>query len=345
VKAGEDPQAEKAARRKAETISELLDRYLDEHVERHNAPNTARAVKDVVNRHLRPALGTLPVKALTLQDAAGLHHKLRATPRTANHAITLLSVALNLAEEWGLRPLRSNPLHQIKRFPETRRERFLSLAELERLGRVLAEAEGPGLPWRAKQGEPSAGRTRVVWQAVAAIRLLLFTGARMSEITELRWRDVDLESGRLGLPKVKGGPRVLRSTSAAALAVLAGLAERAADRSPAAPVLPSADDPARALSKTSLHGAWARLRAAAGLEDVHLHDLRHTVGTHAGQLGVAPFVIRDALRHSAVATTDRYVNFDDDPTRAALDAVAERLKAGLGTGQAPEPHGKEPDTE
>jgi integrase len=91
-------------------------------------------------------------------------------------------------------------------------------------------------------------------------------------------------------------------------------------------VLPSARDAKRPLSKTAIESAWQRIRAAAQLPDVRLHDLRHTVGTYAGQSGANAFLVRDLLRHK---TTGRYVNRADDPVRTLSDQVGERIAAGL----------------
>ncbi len=94
-------------------------------------------------------------------------------------------------------------------------------------------------------------------------------------------------------------------------------------------VLPSRSEPAAPLSKHALEGAWHAIRRAAGLEDVRLHDLRHTVGTYAGQSGANAFLVRDLLRHKNLAMTGRYVNRADDPVRTLSDHVGERIAAGL----------------
>ena len=94
-------------------------------------------------------------------------------------------------------------------------------------------------------------------------------------------------------------------------------------------MLPSTLDAKRPLSKTAIEAAWQRIRTAAKLEDVRLHDLRHTVGTYAGQSGANAFLVRDLLRHKNLAMTGRYVNRADDPVRSLSDQVGERIAAGL----------------
>ncbi|WP_244532316.1 tyrosine-type recombinase/integrase [Methylocapsa palsarum] len=99
-------------------------------------------------------------------------------------------------------------------------------------------------------------------------------------------------------------------------------------------VFPRLLDPKRHISVEVIEKAWQRIRDHAGIPDVHLHDLRHTVGTYAGQAGVNAFVVRDLLRHSTVAMTGRYANFDQNPVRAVSDLVGERIAAGLEAGDA-----------
>jgi integrase len=94
-------------------------------------------------------------------------------------------------------------------------------------------------------------------------------------------------------------------------------------------ILPSRNDPARPLSKTALEGAWQRIRIAADISDVRLHDLRHTVGTYAGQSGANAFLVRDLLRHKNLSMTGRYVNRAPDPVRTLSDQVGRQIAAGL----------------
>lgn len=211
-------------------------------------------------------------------------------------------------------------------------ERFLSGDELGRLGRALDEAATKGLPWPERAGEksrhlvkPENRRTIVNARALAAIRLLLFTGARLSEILGLEWRHVDLERGMIALPTRKGGARREQPVSSMALALLAGLPRVAS--SPW--VLPAPQDSSAPLSVSVAENAWARVRTHAGLADVRLHDLRHTAGTFVSQTGANAFLVRDFLRHRTIAMTGRYANRDADPVRAVSEIVGERIAAGL----------------
>ena len=160
---------------------------------------------------------------------------------------------------------------------------------------------------------------------MAAIRLLLFTGARLSEILELKWEHVDFERGLMALPTRKGGARHPHPVSAMALAVLADLPRE--HGSPWA--LPAPKDAAKPLSKSVVENAWQRIREHVEIPDVQIHDLRHTMGTYASQAGVNAFQVRDLLRHANIAMTGRYANRDEDPIRSISEIVGERIAAGL----------------
>ncbi|MYF90467.1 MAG: site-specific integrase, partial [Boseongicola sp. SB0676_bin_33] len=157
------------------------------------------------------------------------------------------------AEIWGLRPDGSNPCRHLKCYKENKRERFLSPEETERLGEVLREAE------------------REMPSAVAALRLLLLTGCRLSEIQFLRWDYV--KDDCIELPNAKTGGRVV-PLGPEARAVLSELS-----REDGNPWVISGKKPGTHL--TDLQCPWRRIRERAELEDVRIHDLRHTMASHA----------------------------------------------------------------
>ncbi|QGM97791.1 tyrosine-type recombinase/integrase [Methylocystis parvus] len=332
VSKGADPVGQRQAQRSAPLVSNMLDRYLSDHVDVHNSARMAESARLSIEKHILPRLGSLRVVSVTRQDVLKLHRAMEATPRQANLTLAVLSKAFSLAELWGLRPDESNPCRKVPRYPESARERFLSNEELSRLGAVLRAAESPGLPWAERDGAKAKHLakaenrvTPISPRALAAIRLLLFTGARLSEILELKWEHVDFEAGAIALPNRKGGVRRAHPVSSIALTVLADL-----PREEGAPwVLPAPLDAKKSLSKSVVENAWQRIRSCAGVPDVRLHDLRHTVGTFASQAGVNAFHVRDLLRHSNIAVTARYANRDSDPIRAVSEDVGARIKAGL----------------
>jgi integrase len=333
VRDGKDPVAERRAYIDAPIVNDLLDRYIAEHVEKRNRPRTRDEVKRLIERHIRPTLGRHKVAAVTRQDLAKLHRDLADTPRQANFVLAVCSKAFNFAETWGMRPDGTNPSRKIERYKENARERFLSAEELTRLGATLREAETEGLPWSVNTEKatarhlPKPENRRTLYSPVttAAVELLLFTGCRLSEVLNLAWEQVDFDGGIITLRETKVGRSQVVAMNAPARQVLKRLQKGKGSEW----VLPSTTDKSRPLSKTAIENGWQRIRSAAKLTDVRLHDLRHTVGTHAGQSGANAFLVRDLLRHKNLAMTGRYVNRADDPVRTLSDQVGERIAAAM----------------
>ena len=175
----------------------LAERYLKAHVALHCKPKTASLYRTVLEKHILPALSGRALGEVERGDVAELHHRLRATPYMANTAARVLSKMYRLAENWELVAPGCNPCRSLRYYREHARERFLAPEEYRRLGGALREAEVKASPWP---------------QAVAAIRLLMLTGCRKSEILTLRWDDVDRANGELRLRDAKSGPRMVPLT-------------------------------------------------------------------------------------------------------------------------------------
>ncbi len=308
IERGEDPAEQRRANRDAVTIADLCDRYLAEHVDVHNKPSTRAQVHRMVETKIKPALGQRPIESVTRADIANLHSRMRAAPYEANRVVAALSKMFNLAELWGLRPDGSNPCRHIKRNRESKRERFLIDEELSRLGEVLTEMEREGIERPA---------------AILIIKMLAFTGCRCSEILNLRWEYIDLDRGVIRLPDAKAGARTV-PLATPALALLASVPTRA----PEGPVWID-EATGRPMTYEQVNRAWRRVRSRAKLEGARMHDLRHTVGTYAGQAGLNAFMVRDLLGHKTLAMTGRYVSKHTDPLRAAADHVVGRIASAL----------------
>ena len=191
---GEDPAAERDAGRKAITVKELAERFDREHIAIRVKASTAKEYRRNLERFILPALGQLTVTGITRADVAKFHHDLRHIPYQANRCLEVVSKMFSLAEMWGLRPDGTNPRKHIRKYPEEKRERFLSAAELRRIGEVLREMEAEGIEL------PSA---------ILAARLLILTGCRLNEIMTLKWAYVDLAERVLRLPDSKSGAKVV----------------------------------------------------------------------------------------------------------------------------------------
>ena len=257
AKKGIDPRDADARREAEPSMADLGRRFLEEYVPVHCKPSTREEYRRSVRLFVDPVIGELRVPEVQRKDIAALHHGLRDKPYQANRTLGVLSKMFSLAEVWGWRPDGSNPCRHVKRYKEHKRERFLSPEETERLGQVLREAE---------EEMPSA---------VAAFRLLLLTGCRMSEIRDLRWDYV--KDDCIELPDAKTGGRVV-PLGPEARAVLSAI-----PRDEDNPWVISGRLPGSHL--TDLQRPWRRIRKQAGLEGVRIHDLRHSFASRALALG------------------------------------------------------------
>ena len=308
VKAGETPVPEPMAARHAggPTVGELAERFLEEYAAVRYKPATMAWTRTMVRRHIVPEFGKLPLEALGRAEVTELHHRLYESPSTANMVVRTLSLMYRLAEGWGMVPEGCNPCRSVAKYPQRKRERFLTDEEFIRLGQVLDEA---------------GARGGVSPSAVAALRLLMLTGCRKSEILTLRWEHVALEAGELRLPDSKTGARVV-PLSPSAVKVLAAL-----PRSPDIPWVIPGQKPGTHLR--ALGDAWEVIRARAALDDVRIHDLRHSFASRALALGESLPMIGKLLGHRQMETTSRYAHLARDTVHQSAARIADSLAAEI----------------
>ena len=302
AKKGIDPRDAEAKRETEPTVAELGQRFLKEYVPDHCKPSTQQEYRRSIRLFIDPVIGEMRVSEVQRKDIAALHHGLREKPYQANRTLGVLSKMFNMSEIWGWRQDGSNPCRHVKRYKEHQRERFLSEEETARLGEVLREAEVE---------MPSA---------VAAFRLLLLTGCRMSEIRDLRWEYVKKDC--IELPDAKTGGRVV-PLGPEARAVLSAI--------------PREDDNPWVIAGklsgshlTDLQRPWRRIRTRAGLEDVRIHDLRHSFASRALALGESLTMIGKLLGHTQVQTTARYAHLARDSMQSAASRITESIGGDLG---------------
>jgi integrase len=303
---GSDPAAERDALRQSLTVEQLGARFLKEHVAVRCKPTTQSEYRRSVELFIDPFLGKQRIRSVTTADVAELHGSLSYIPYQANRTLGVLSKMMSLAEIWGLRDRHSNPCEDIQRYPEHKRERFLTLKEVKALGRALDAAESDG----------SEGK-----YACTAFRLLLLTGCRLSEIQRLRWEHVYLDEGELRLPDSKTGAKTVH-LGAAAIALL-----RSLPRVEKNPFVIAGKNSGWYL--TDLQRPWRRIRSVAVLNEVRIHDLRHTFASGGLAVGEGLSMIGKLLGHTQVQTTARYAHLAADPVKQAADKIAERLAGAL----------------
>lgn len=310
IKAGEEPVPLPLAARLngGPTVADLAERYLDEHVSVRLKPGTQPRIRGMIANHILPALGKMPLEGVERSHVVELHRTLSDRPASANRAVKILSHMYRLGAGWGLAPEGCNPCRSVEKFPERPRERFLTDAEFARLGRVLDETVELGA---------------VSPLGAAAIRLLMLTGCRKSEVLTLRWPDVDLDAGEIHLADAKSGPRAVQLPPTAV-----GLLEALPRLKDSPWVFPGNDRDGR-FSGSGLDHAWRAVRAAAGLEDVRLHDLRHSFASRALALGETLPVIGKLLGHSDIETTARYAHLAQDSIHETAERIAESIAGDI----------------
>jgi integrase len=305
IEGGADPAIDKTVLREAPTMREFAQRFLIEHAQAKRKFSTAGEYQRLLDKIILPALGRRKVSELTRIDVMRLHQAHQAAPYQANRVLAVLSKMFNLAELWGLRPDGSNPCRHVERFAERRRERMLSASELARLGEALATSNSSP-------------------HAVAAIKLLVFTGARLGEVLGLKWEWIDTERGEARLPDSKTGVKTLYLPPPA-LAVLNQLPR--SDNNPYVIVGQKAG-----AGIVNLEKPWRAIRHAAGLDDVRLHDLRHAFASVAASSGMSLPILGKILGHTQATTTARYAHLASDPVKAAAAAVANQIAEDMAGG-------------
>jgi integrase len=300
--AGGDPLADREKERQGETVRDLCDAYMVRH---GDAKKSGAADLRRIKAHLLPAWGSLKARAITRPDVAALHTKIgKAHPYEANRTLALLSKMFELARRWGFVPEgHPNPARDIDRFKEQKRDRWVTPEELPRLAQAINE-------------EPNESARFALW-------LYLLTGARKTELLTARWEHIDWTRAELKLPDTKAGRVHYLPLSAPALALL-----REIPRLEGNPFVLPGKVPGACL--VNISKPWNRVRAAAGVTDVRLHDLRRTVGSWLAQAGNSLHLIGRVLNHSNQSTTAVYARFGEDSVRAALEQHGARIMGAAG---------------
>jgi integrase len=327
---GHDPANQKIAERGTPSVAELAGRFMADHVRTKCKAGTAEFYRDILERIVKPAVGTTKADKLNRLQVGRLHSSLADTPFQANRVLAVVGSMYAFAGRAGIVPEGTNPARGIDKFKESRRERFLTGEELGRLGSAIRAAETTGIPWTVDETKPPAKHapkekrfTKIEPSAAAALRLLLFIGSRLREILHLRWENVDVERGCLFLPDSKSGRKTV-ILNAPALAVLNAL-ERVGSY-----VVPG-DDPEQ--PRHDLKRPWDAVTKRAGLTGVRLHDLRHTYASFGAGGGLGLPIIGRLLGHAQPATTARYAHLDNDPLRRASEAIASQIASALAGNQ------------
>jgi len=293
---------------KSPKIREFACRFEQEHIDMYLKPRTAQKYRSTLRLYILPALGDRRFDEVSTADVQRLHNSLKAMPCAANYVRCVLSVMFSKAEHWELTTCR-NPVTVVKRFKERAVERFLSPDERQALERVLADAESI----------PSGQAGHIGREAIWAVRLLILTGMRRDEVRDLRWEMVDWRQGTLRLPESKTGKRDI-VVSDEVMELLGKIAAAKAQPKRGLVVCST-----RGKRLWSLCRSWKHARKLAGIPDVRLHDLRHSVASDAIMNGVPLEVVGKMLGHKNYRTTQRYAHIADYALRDAVNRTSKTI--------------------
>ena len=330
VETGADPIAEKSKARRVQTFQEVADDFLKLHAAPKRKTRTYAEYERLLVKVILPVIGSSRMTDLRRVDVARLHSQISSkAPVTANRAIAIVSAVWSWASRRDITSDAANPCRGLERNREIAKERYLTTEEFGRLGEALRLAETDGIPWTVDETHPRAKhiakpvnrKTVADPYAVAAIRLLILTGARLDEILKAEWSRVDLERGILFLADSKTGKKPIY-LSAAAMNVIADI--KRIDGNPYLIAGKKAGRPRADLKKP-----WGAIRKTAGLDDVRIHDLRHTFASFGAGASLGLPIIGKLLGHSQPATTARYAHLDADPMHRAVNTIGSTISASM----------------
>lgn len=298
------------------TFSELAAMFRRRHVETElirasTRKNYRRAISEFLS-----VWGDRSLASIRFGDVEEFHRSNGHRKSAVNNYIRVLHLMFEKAAQWELFDQR-NPVRGIKLFPERKRKRYLSAEERGRLKAVLKEA----LARYRHSHVPMRTGPWARWSHVYAVRLLLMTGMRSSEVLDLQWSWISRDRLEIILPDSKSGQSV-RPISPAVLNILD---ELESFRKPGVPLVVYGQNNQR-INRSSLSAAWRRLRIAAGLEDVRLHDLRHSAASAAINAGCTLKEVSVVLGHRNPKTTGRYAHLSDASGRAAAKRMTDAIE-------------------
>jgi integrase len=298
---GNDPAEARKEAREAETFGDLETAYIERHAVPHKRESSVAFDRLYLAKYIPESWRKRHLSDISRDDVQKLHAQLgrERGNYAANHAFRLLRSMFNKAREWEMLKT-DNPAAGIKAFKETKRKRFLKPDELQKLNAALLEEKD----WR--------------WHAL--FPLLLYTGARLSEVLFAEWPNVDLKARTIRFPMTKDGDEHTVPLAEPAITVLNAMPAH----EPKAPLFPNT-------TKSIAEKAWNRIRERAKITDIRIHDLRHTLASWMAGQGYSLPLIGKTLNHAQTSTTERYAHLDLDPVRNAIERTGALLAAASQT--------------
>ena len=279
-------------------LKDFCNVYLQQHANIKKKLSSVIEDKRLMRLHIIPNFGNICLKEITRSMITKHHQSMYQTPHGANRFLSLMSKMMNLAERWEYRPLNSNPCRHIERYKEEGRQIYLSMEQIEKIGHVIKQME----------------QTESIF-VLSAIKLLLFTGRRTGEILTLKWDYIDFENSKMNLPDTKTGAKSF-FFSPTVKQILLNLPNKEGF------VFKSVLKDKRV---TTVRHIWKKICKLAKIENVRVHDLRHTYASLAVQNGYSLPIISKMLGHADIKTTQRYSHLHDDPVNQAVEKIDQQL--------------------
>lgn len=298
---GDDPATKRKENRDLPLIKDLAQDYLERYAIPKKRVRSVQEDKKLLQSIILPTIGKQQVKRISRRTIESLHLQLGKTPYQANRTLAVLSKMFSLAIVWGWRE--DHPVKGIPRYQEEKRDRWLNEEELDRF-------------WETLECYPNH-------LAAFVLKLLLLTGARKSEVLKATWEQFDLENGVWTKPShlTKQKKREHLPLSEQALQILSQL--KKLDKNESNYLFPSQsrDKPLR-----DIKSFWERIIKEAKLENVRIHDLRHTHASHLVSSGLSLSIVGKLLGHTQASTTQRYAHLADAPLRQAAQLFGNKIR-------------------
>ncbi|OJW54585.1 MAG: hypothetical protein BGO67_10590 [Alphaproteobacteria bacterium 41-28] len=296
---GEDPAAQKKENKELPLMKDLSRDYLERHAKK-KSPKSYKDDKRMIEKIILPTLGNQQVKHVSRRSIESLHLNLEKTSTQGNRVLSLLSKMFNLAIAWGW--CSDHPVKGIRRYHEEKRDRWLQEEELNRFWETLElySTRPPAL----------------------ALRILIYTGARKNELLKATWDQFDLEKGSWTKPSHSTKKKKLHHIplSEQTVAALHALQELNTKNSPYVFPNQTGDKPLEDVKRF-----WAKIKKEANIENVRIHDLRHTYASHLVSSGLSLSIVGKLLGHTQASTTQRYAHLADEPLRQATALFGDKM--------------------
>lgn len=293
---GEDPKEAKKALRAVPTFAEFVEDDFLPHIKAYKRSWDCDV--SLLNNHLLPAFGSRYMDSITRRDVQKLitgRREMGKAPGTCDRMLILARHIFNCALKWQTPGVRSNPAKEVELLNvDNKRDRYLNEDEVRRLYEAVQQSENPMLKY--------------------IVPMLIMTGARKREVLDARWEDFDFETRQWKIPFTKGGkPRYVPMSDG-----VLGILDAVPRVEGSAYVFPNPDTKKPFVT---IYYAWDTVRKNAGLQDVRLHDLRHSFASILINSGRSLYEVQHLLGHTQVKTTERYAHLQQDTLMRAANVV------------------------